>query len=51
MSLRLLAMGAILSVLGVALLASRGVRAEYGGLLLVGVALFVAGVALKRAAR
>lgn len=44
-------MGAILSVLGVALVASRGVRPEYGGLLLVGIALFVAGAALKRVAR
>ena len=33
MKLRLLVMGGVISFLGVALMASRGVKAEYGGLL------------------
>ena len=43
MKLRLLAMGSIISLLGVALLVIRGIEVAYVGLLLVGVVLFAVG--------
>ena len=48
MKLRLLLMGVILSVLGAALMAARGVQAAYGGLVLVGLVLLVLGVLWKQ---
>ena len=47
MKLRLLVMGGVISFLGVALMASRGVKAEYGGLLGVGVVFLALGLAWK----
>lgn len=47
MKLRLLVMGGVISFLGVALMASRGVKAEYGGLLGVGVVFLVLGLVWK----
>ncbi len=47
MRLRFLAMGSIASLLGAALLASRGLEATYAGLLIVGVALLVIGLIWK----
>lgn len=44
---RLLAMGAILSLLGLALMAIRGVGVGYGGILGVGIVLLVLGVFWK----
>ena len=47
MRLRLVLMGAILSLLGVGLLAKRGYATEYVGLLGAGVILLVAGMAWR----
>ncbi len=47
MKLRFLLMGSIISVIGLTLLATRGVEPNYGGLLLVGIALLVLGLLWK----
>ena len=48
MKTRLLAMGSIISVLGLGLLATRGIGIAYAGLLLVGLALLVLGLFWKK---
>jgi hypothetical protein len=48
MKLRFLAMGSIISILSLALLASRGIEISYVGLLGVGILLFVVGLLWKR---
>ena len=47
MKMRFLAMGGIISVLSLALVASRGFQVDYAGLLGVGVLLLVVGVLWK----
>ena len=47
MKLRLLAMGSIISVLGIGLIAIRGVETAYFGLLAVGVILLAIGAVWK----
>jgi hypothetical protein len=48
MKLRLLAMGTIISILGLALLARVGVRAQFAILFGVGIAILVAGLVWKQ---
>jgi hypothetical protein len=47
MKMRLLAMGSIISVIGVGLLASRGLETNFIGIFLVGVVLLVIGLLWK----
>jgi hypothetical protein len=47
MKARLLAMGGIITLLSVALVASRGVALAYGGFAIVGILLLVAGILWK----
>jgi membrane-bound ClpP family serine protease len=47
MKLRLMVMGVILCLLAIFLIADKGAEPAYGGLLAVGIVLFVAGIFMK----